>query len=321
MAWIESHQELRHHYKTKRLARELKVTAAAAVGHLHFLWWWAVDFAPDGDLTKFDDEEIADAMGYEGKDPTKAKAALIFAGFLDNTEHGTVTIHDWQEYAGRTLGQREKARQRARNYREKQSAQATDSTQATTRRTRRTEKVAYADGTHTLPEQSADETESGGVSYASTVHNSTEHDSTPPDSTGTDTPPLPPASGGRGDGEDAESRFDAFWRLYPKKQGKGAAVKAWKKIKMDKRLFETIMAKVQENIDRNQNWRRNNGQYIPNPATWLNEQRWADTIGVDGMPAQRGGAASDRIGGADDYHDFQRSTGFRSTDRDPDTDG
>ena len=52
MAWIESHQELRHHYKTKRLARELKVTVAAAIGHLHCLWWWAIDFAPDGDLSK-----------------------------------------------------------------------------------------------------------------------------------------------------------------------------------------------------------------------------------------------------------------------------
>ena len=100
MAWIESHQELRHHYKTKRLARELGVTVAAAVGHLHFLWWWAVDFAPDGDLSKFDDYEIADAMGYEGDDPGKAKAALIFAGFLDNNNQGALTIHDWHEHAG-----------------------------------------------------------------------------------------------------------------------------------------------------------------------------------------------------------------------------
>lgn len=318
MAWIESHQELRHHYKVKRLARELKVTVAAAVGHLHFLWWWAVDFAPDGDLTKFDDAEIADAMGYDGKDPTKAKAALIFAGFLDNTEHGTVTIHDWQEYAGRTLGQREKARQRARNYREKQSAQPTDSAPTAQRRARRTDSVAYANGTHTLHEQSADDTESDSEPYASTEHNITEHNSTLPESTGT--PPLPPASGGRGDGGDADARFDRFWQLYPKKQGKGAALKAWKKIKMDKPLFETILAKVRENIDRNQNWRRNNGQFIPNPATWLNERRWEDSIGVDGIPTQTGGAASGRIGGADDYHDFQRSTGFGRTDMDTDTD-
>lgn len=126
MAWIESHQELRHHYKVKRLARELKITTAAAVGHLHFLWWWAVDFVPDGDLSKFDDEEIADAMGYEGKDPGKAKNALVFAGFLDNSKHGSITIHDWREYAGRTLMQREKSkaanRERQKRYRDRQNA-------------------------------------------------------------------------------------------------------------------------------------------------------------------------------------------------------
>ena len=25
-------------------------------------------------------------------------------------------------------------------------------------------------------------------------------------------------------------------------------------------------------------WRENNGQYIPNPATWLNQRRWEDEV-------------------------------------------
>lgn len=128
MAWIESHQELRHHYKTKRLARELKVTVAAAIGHLHCLWWWAIDFAPDGDLSKFDDYEIADAIGYEGKDPTKAKAALISAGFLDNSDTGTVTIHDWYDYSGqlgdKRVESRKKERDRKAEYRARKKAEA-----------------------------------------------------------------------------------------------------------------------------------------------------------------------------------------------------
>ena len=128
MAWIESHQELRHHYKTKRLARELKVTVAAAIGHLHCLWWWAIDFAPDGDLSKFDDYEIADAIGYEGKDPTKAKAALISAGFLDNSDTGTITIHDWYDYSGqlgdKRIESRKKERDRKAEYRARKKAEA-----------------------------------------------------------------------------------------------------------------------------------------------------------------------------------------------------
>lgn len=141
-----------------------------------------------------------------------------------------------------------------------------------------------------------------------------------------DTPPLSPASGG-GDAEPSgkppdlqEQRFDAFWKIYPKKQGKGAALKAWKKIKPDKALFEQIMTAAKDNLDRNQQWRRDNGQYIPNPSTWLNQQRWLDEL----QNQQRGGAANatgridgadrQRIGGADNPAEFQRSTGFRSAD-------
>jgi len=327
MAWIESHQELRHHYKTKRLARELKVSTAAAVGHLHFLWWWAVDFAPDGDLTKFDDYEIADAMGYDGKDPAKAKSALISAGFLDNNEQGTITIHDWNEYAGRTLSQREKARTRSKNYREKQAAHAMDSVPPPTRKKLQAENVTephqtdnvqvpYANGTHTVQETGAGGMDSETVASASTEHNSTEHNSTEHNSTGYDNTPISPKSGGAGEGVQGASatdaRFEEFWKAYPKKQGKGAALKAWNKIKPDKRLFETILASVRDNVENNQQWRRDNGQYIPNPSTWLNQQRWLDEI-----PAQQGGVGYS----AGSHQGFQRSTGFRSADDDSVYDG
>lgn len=332
MAWIESHQELRHHYKTKRLARELKVKVAAAVGHLHFLWWWAIDFAPDGNLSKFDDYEIADAIGYEGKDPSKAKAALISAGFLDNNECGTLTIHDWNEYAGRTLGQREKARQRAKNYREKQSAQVAESVpQAVAQRepgesvpkSKQTDcgQVPYANATHTVQETNENGTGIEPIACASTEHNSTEHNNTLPENT--ITPPIPSQTGKKGDATQTgltESRFEEFWALYPKKQGKGAALKAWRKIKPDKEFHAKILAAVKENTEHNQQWQRDGGQYIPNPTTWLNQTRWLDTI-PDG---QRGGAVNaagrnagfnnQRIGGADSPAEFQRSTGFRSAD-------
>ena len=348
MAWIESHQELRHHYKTKRLARELGVTVAAAVGHLHFLWWWAVDFAPDGDLSKFDDYEIADAMGYEGDDPGKAKAALIFAGFLDNNNQGALTIHDWHEHAGRTLAQREKSktanRERQKRYRERQSAPA-DALQtgdAQPDADAETQGVGVSNATVTRYTHTT-----VTASNAPTLQNITEHDIT---ATGQVTPPYPPASGGMGEapgegqGESLtvqtaqgtaeepavdhsttlDRRFEDFWQLYPKRVGRGAAERAWKKIRPDAALFEIIMQSVRENIARNQNWRRDNGQYIPNPSTWLNQERWQDDIQdgqTGGVPHGTGGGfPPQRIGGADDYRDFRASTGFRSADSDPDAD-
>ena len=73
-----------------------------------------------------------------------------------------------------------------------------------------------------------------------------------------------------------EKRFEAFWTLYPKKQGKGAAKKSWDKINPNAELFDKIMFAIQANIDHNRQWQKDRGQYIPNPSTWLNQERWED---------------------------------------------
>lgn len=69
--------------------------------------------------------------------------------------------------------------------------------------------------------------------------------------------------------------FDRFWKAYPLKKAKQAALKAWKKINPDKQLAETIISAV-EKQKRWEDWIRDNGQYIPHPATWLNQGRWED---------------------------------------------
>ncbi len=69
--------------------------------------------------------------------------------------------------------------------------------------------------------------------------------------------------------------FFKFWNLYPRKIGKGAAEKAWKKIRPSNGTVGDILSAV-ENQKHWPIWERDNGQYIPNPATWLNQKRWAD---------------------------------------------
>lgn len=112
MAWIESNQEVGRHPKTKKLARLLGVSLPAAVGHLHYLWWWALDFAQDGMLNKFDAYDIADAMQWDG-DADQLLEALRSAGYIDDTDAG-LRIHDWMDYAGKLLERREKDRSRKR---------------------------------------------------------------------------------------------------------------------------------------------------------------------------------------------------------------
>ena len=72
-------------------------------------------------------------------------------------------------------------------------------------------------------------------------------------------------------------RFDAFWKAYPKKVGKGAAEKAFKKIKPSGDLLQRMLSAIETQKQSDQ-WRRDNGQYIPNPATWLNQTRWEDAV-------------------------------------------
>lgn len=112
MAWIESHQGLARHPKTKKLARILDVSLPASVGHLHFLWWWAMDYAADGDLSRYDSGDLADACGWEGESQHIVNA-LIHSGFLEERHEG-LFIHDWDDYAGRLLDKRKQNAERKR---------------------------------------------------------------------------------------------------------------------------------------------------------------------------------------------------------------
>lgn len=109
MAWIESHATLREHPKTKHLCRLLKLRRWEGVGLLHFVWWWALDYAPEGDLSVWTDEDIADAVEWK-REPAILIEALIAAGFLDEDRQ----IHDWYEFAERRIARRRANAERMR---------------------------------------------------------------------------------------------------------------------------------------------------------------------------------------------------------------
>ena len=81
----------------------------------------------------------------------------------------------------------------------------------------------------------------------------------------------------KGDTMCAHVPFDDFWILYPKKQAKAAAEKAYLKIKPDRALFEK-MKKALEAQKASFDWQKESGRYIPLPATWLNGKRWEDEL-------------------------------------------
>ncbi len=69
--------------------------------------------------------------------------------------------------------------------------------------------------------------------------------------------------------------FNLFWSTYPKKVGKGAARKSWEKLKPDTMMVGAIIKAV-ENQKRSPQWMSDGGRFIPNPSTWLNQERWSD---------------------------------------------
>jgi hypothetical protein len=85
--------------------------------------------------------------------------------------------------------------------------------------------------------------------------------------------------------------FDQFWSIYPKKVAKGAAEKAWRKIRPDGQLAGAIFAAV-EKAKSNPSWRKDGGQFIPHPATWLNQRRWEDEPMTAVEPKHRRSSAS-----------------------------
>lgn len=77
-----------------------------------------------------------------------------------------------------------------------------------------------------------------------------------------------------------QNDFDVFWQRYPKKVGKQAAFNAWKK---NKPRIDDVMFALSWQIESEQ-WTKQNGSFIPNPATYLNQGRWQDEPIKQGVP-------------------------------------
>jgi len=73
------------------------------------------------------------------------------------------------------------------------------------------------------------------------------------------------------------SNFEKFWILYPKKKSKGQAERAFYSINPDEQLMGAIMESIERAMTQ-EDWVKENGKYVPYPATWLNAKGWEDEI-------------------------------------------
>lgn len=124
MAWIESHQTLAGHPKTRKLALLLGISKPAAIGHLHCFWWWALDYSDDGSLEDHEPIDIAIGAEWDG-DPDAFVDAMVRVGFIDRADDECLSVHDWDDYGGK-LTRARKAHAEKQRKRRAESGGGTD---------------------------------------------------------------------------------------------------------------------------------------------------------------------------------------------------
>lgn len=78
--------------------------------------------------------------------------------------------------------------------------------------------------------------------------------------------------------------FDTFWKSYPSKKSKPTGRKAFEKIaakfKTKPDEFKTLVGEIISHVEKRKlddpQWTKDSGQFIPMPATFLNQERWND---------------------------------------------
>jgi hypothetical protein len=251
MAWIESHQSLSAHPKTRKAARALGITVPHLMGHLHCLWHRALDIAEDGDLSKFDNDDIAILAEWDG-DAADFVLALVNCGpgdspgFLERDgacgdpaeqRNGALVLHDWWEYAGKLIARRRKDRQRKA---EARSDGHTEDVQGT------------SDGSPTDAPQ--DGRLVGSVGHGSVGERSEKTVA-----------------------NEVDEQFERFWEAYPrgkagKPGGDGSKKQArtvFKRLKSDQRVAcLAAVGHYREYIG------RDDSPDAAHVSTWLNQERW-----------------------------------------------
>jgi len=85
--------------------------------------------------------------------------------------------------------------------------------------------------------------------------------------------------------------WERFYSAYPKKEGRGNALKSWEKITkgMTPDELEVFTQKVVTSVlaQKKSRWDASERKFIPMPATWLNQSRWDDEIPTVSMQEKK----------------------------------
>lgn len=84
---------------------------------------------------------------------------------------------------------------------------------------------------------------------------------------------------------EVETMFLQFWSIYPKKVDKKGSFRAFKNIPKLKEQFPGIIKALEIQKESDQ-WTKNHGQFIPNPTTYIHQERWLTVSEADETQAK-----------------------------------
>lgn len=120
-------------------------------------------------------------------------------------------------------------------------------------------RIWVADGLREKPKRSSGKAEDPSSGKA-------EDNNTSMKTTKNNTPKAPKGA------EAVNGDFEDFWKEYPNKVGKPAALKAFLRAKPDQQQLLNGL----ESWKLSESWRKDKGRFIPHPTTFLNQRRWED---------------------------------------------
>lgn len=71
--------------------------------------------------------------------------------------------------------------------------------------------------------------------------------------------------------------FETFWKAYPNKTARKAALLEWNKIRPDEATVGLILAAIGKQ-SRSEQWTEWGGKYIPHARKWLHNEQWNDEL-------------------------------------------
>jgi len=227
MSWIESHIGLDKHPKTLNLANMMNWSVRETVGAIHLFWHWCVDYAEDGELTRYNDSTLASVVALDPQAGAKFVEAMVkcggetASGFIEREPY--FRVHDWWDYIGKYL--QVKYKHNPKKWKGIQRAYLNRSKGGSNNRSYGRSRSRY------------EFKEKGGP------------------------------GGNNG--------FEEFWSDFPRHTARKKALEVWQKLIPDPVLRATIKEAIVKQKQWPQ-WNKDKGQFIPHPATWLNQHRWED---------------------------------------------